>query len=58
MHKNDFKNIDIILNNLDKLKNDRFDNALLPISLINQNVSISQSVSGNILKHHAETSLS
>ncbi|WP_413825756.1 MULTISPECIES: DNA double-strand break repair nuclease NurA [unclassified Methanobrevibacter] len=56
--KNDFKNIDIILNNLDKLKNDRFDNALLPISLINQNVSISQSVSGNILKHHAETSLS
>ncbi|MBX7076605.1 MAG: DNA double-strand break repair nuclease NurA [Methanobacteriaceae archaeon] len=53
-----FKNLDVILNNLDKLKNDRFDNALLPISLINQNVSISQSVSSNILKHHTENSLS
>ena len=57
-HKENFKNIDIILENLDELKNDRFDNALLPINSINQNVCISESVSGTILKQHTENSLS
>lgn len=35
-NKDDFKNIDIILTNLEKLKCDMYDSALLPISLVNK----------------------
>ena len=34
--KGDFHNIDLILQNVDKLKCDMYDNALLPVALANK----------------------
>jgi hypothetical protein len=46
----DFKNLDSILTNIEKLKCDMYDNALLPVALANKLVSLSQFPSSRILQ--------
>ena len=48
--KESFKNMDIILDSLTRLKSDRYDNALLPIALVNKTVSISDVPGSAILE--------
>ena len=49
----DYLNLDVILTNIDKLKCDMYDNALLPIALVNRLVSLAQFPSSKILKRFA-----
>jgi len=51
--KSDIKNIDIILTNIAKLKCDMYDNALIPIALVNKLVSLSNHPSSMILEKFA-----
>lgn len=53
--KNDFKNIDIILKYIEKLKSDLYDNSLLPIALVNKLVSLSDHPSSSILEKFAKS---
>jgi hypothetical protein len=46
----DFKNLDSILTNIEKLKCDMYDNALLPVALANKLVSLSQFPSSRIFQ--------
>lgn len=55
--KDNFKNIDIILSNLKKLKCDMYDNALIPISLVNKLISLSNYPSSIILKKFAKSEI-
>lgn len=51
--KEDYKNIDIILNNIDKLKCDMYENSLLPVALANKLVSLSNHPSSILLEKFA-----
>ncbi len=51
--KDDFRNIDVILNNIDKLKCDMYENSLLPIALANKLVSLSNHPSSVLLEKFA-----
>lgn len=51
--KADFCNIQEILTNVDKLKCDMYDNALLPVALANKLISLAQFPSSRILKRFA-----
>lgn len=51
----DFKNLDSILTNIEKLKCDMYDNALLPVALANKLVSLSQFPSSRILQRFVQS---
>lgn len=53
----DFKNIDIILANLELLKCDMYDSALIPIALVNRLVSLSNHPSSVILERFAKNEI-
>lgn len=53
----DFKNLSEILYALDKLKCDMYDNALVPIALVNKLVSLANHPSSKILEKFATTSI-
>ena len=50
-----YKNLGVILDSLTKLKSDKYDDALLPIALVNKNVSISDVPGSVILQKLAKT---
>lgn len=50
-----YKNLSVILDSLTRLKSDKYDNALLPITLVNKNVSISDVPGSVILQKLART---
>ena len=52
--KADFKNIDIILWNIEKLRCDMYDNAIVPVALANKLISISNHPSAIILEKFAK----
>lgn len=52
--KDDFRNIDVILNNIDKLKCDMYENSLLPVALANKLVSLSNHPSSVLLEKFAK----
>lgn len=52
--KKDFRNIDVIIANLNKLKCDMYDNSLVPIALVNKLVSLSVHPSTAILERFAK----
>jgi len=52
---NDFKNLDSILTNIEKLKCDMYDNALMPVALANKLVSLSQFPSSRILQRFVQS---
>lgn len=54
----DFKNLDVILTNIEKLKCDMYDSALMPIALANKLVSLSNHPSSKILQRFAMESIS
>lgn len=56
-HKKDFKNIDVILLNVEKLRCDMYENALFPIALVNKLVSLSDHPSSDILKKFVEDTI-
>ena len=55
--ENDFKNLDCILFNVEKLKCDMYENALFPVALVNKLVSLSDHPSSEILQKFAKTSM-
>lgn len=55
--KENFKNIDIILTNLEKLKCDMYDNSLFPIALANKLVSLSAHPSSSILEKFTKNNI-
>lgn len=55
--KTDYKNIDIILNNINKLKCDMYENSLLPIALANKLVSLSNHPSSVLLEKFASSQI-
>ena len=55
--KDKFKNIDIILMNVEKLRCDMYDNSLFPIALANKLVSLSDHPSSMILEKFAKESV-
>lgn len=55
--KEDYKNIDIILNNIDKLRCDMYENSLLPVALANKLVSLSNHPSSVLLEKFARQSI-
>ena len=55
---NDFKNLATILLNIEKLKCDMYDNALLPVALVNKLVSLSNHPSSVLLEKFAKNSIS
>ncbi len=55
--KDDFKNIDIILHNIEKLKCDMYDDSLVPIALVNQLVSIANHPSSMLLNKFSKDNL-
>ncbi len=56
--KSDFKNIDVILSNIQKLRCDMYDNALFPVALANKLVSLADHPSSAILEKFAKTTIS
>ena len=52
--KEDYKNLDVILNNIDKLKCDMYENSLLPVALANKLVSLSNHPSSVLLEKFAK----
>lgn len=52
--KQDFKNIDIILRNIEKLKCDMYDSSLIPVALVNKLVSLADHPSSVILEKFAK----
>lgn len=55
--KEDFRNLDIILTNLQKLKCDMYDSALIPVALVNRLVSLSNHPSSVILERFAKAGM-
>jgi len=55
--KEDFKNIEVILSNIKKLKCDMYDSSLVPIALINKLVSLANHPSSIILEKFAKKSI-
>jgi hypothetical protein len=53
--KSDFKNIDAILWNIEKLRCDMYDNAIVPVALANKLISLSNHPSATILEKFAKT---
>jgi hypothetical protein len=56
-NKKDFKNLDIILNNLQKLRCDMYDHSIIPITLVNKLVSLADHPSSIILEKFAKESI-
>lgn len=56
--KSDYKNIDIILTNIQQLKCDMYDNSLFPVALVNKLVSLANHPSSTILEKFAKQSIS
>lgn len=54
---NDLSNLDVILTNIEKLKCDMYDNALLPVALANKLVSLSQFPSSRILQRFVHNNI-
>lgn len=52
--KSDFKNLDVILNNIQKLRCDMYDNSLFPVALANKLVSLADHPSSVILEKFAK----
>lgn len=55
--KEDFHNIEVILNNIDKLKCDMYENSLLPVALANKLVSLSNHPSSVLLEKFARQNI-
>lgn len=55
--KSDFKNIDVILTNIQKLRCDMYDNALFPVALANKLVSLADHPSSLILEKFAKKTI-
>ncbi len=55
--KNDFHNLDVILNNIQKLRCDMYDNSLFPVALANKLVSLANHPSAAILEKFAKTTI-
>jgi hypothetical protein len=55
--REDFQNIDVILNNLEKLKCDMYDSALIPVALVNKLVSLADHPSSVILEKFAKSGI-
>lgn len=55
--KEDFPNLDIILNNVAKLRCDMYDNSLIPIALVNKLVSLSNHPSAVLLEKFAKATV-
>lgn len=53
----DFRNLDVILANVSKLRCDMYDNALIPVALVNKLVSLSDHPSAAILEKFARHSV-
>ena len=53
----DFKNLNVVLNNLQSLRCDMYDSALLPIALVNKLVSLADHPSSALLKTFAASSV-
>lgn len=53
--KSDFKNLDIILWNIEKLRCDMYDNAIVPVALANKLISLSNHPSSAILEKFAKS---
>ena len=53
----DLKNLQVILTNIEKLKCDMYDSALMPVALVNKLVSLSQFPSSRILERFAKSTL-
>jgi hypothetical protein len=54
----DFRNLQVILTNIEKLKCDMYDSALVPVALVNKMVSLSHHPSSRILQRFATSSIS
>lgn len=52
--RKDFQNLDIILNNIEKLRCDMYDSALIPVALVNKLVSLADHPSSKILEKFAK----
>ena len=55
--KSDFHNLDVILNNIQKLRCDMYDNSLFPVALANKLVSLANHPSSAILEKFAKTTI-
>ncbi len=55
--ESDFRNLGIILTNIEKLKCDMYDNALIPVALANKLVSLADHPSSRILQKFATDSI-
>lgn len=55
--KSDFKNIDVILHNIQKLRCDMYDNSLFPVALANKLVSLADHPSSVILEKFAKNAI-
>lgn len=55
--KSDFKNLDVILWNIEKLRCDMYDNAIVPIALANKLISLSNHPSSTILEKFAKANI-
>jgi hypothetical protein len=53
--KSDFKNLDVILWNIEKLRCDMYDNAIVPVALANKLISLSSHPSSTILEKFAKS---
>lgn len=53
----DFRNLQVVLTNIEKLRCDMYDNALLPVALVNKLVSLAAHPSSKILKKFAIESM-
>lgn len=56
--KSDFHNLDVILNNIQKLRCDMYDNSLFPVALANKLVSLANHPSAAILEKFARNTVS
>ncbi len=56
--KSDFKNLDVILTNIQKLRCDMYDNSLFPVALANKLVSLADHPSSVILEKFAKNTIS
>ena len=54
----DFRNLDVILTNIEKLKCDMYDSALIPVALANKLVSLADHPSSGILQKFAKGAIS
>jgi hypothetical protein len=55
--KDDFRNLDTILWNIEKLKCDMYDNSIIPVALANKLISLSNHPSSSILEKFAKTNM-